>query len=84
MSRLTASSASWASAISRRVSFTSWGVSRLTDRLHFEPHVAFLGPLYAPVFRAVFRWRHYNLRRSFGVPSRAKIVGAPGGSLPPG
>ncbi len=39
---------------------------RITDRVRFEPRIAWLAPLHAPVFRAVFRWRHRNLRRLFG------------------
>jgi ligand-binding SRPBCC domain-containing protein len=39
------------------------GGCRLTDRVRFEPRVAFLGPLQLVIFRSVFRWRHRNLRR---------------------
>lgn len=42
------------------------GGCRLTDRLGFEPRVGFLGPLHLVVFRLVFRWRHWNLRRRLG------------------
>jgi ligand-binding SRPBCC domain-containing protein len=40
--------------------------ARVTDRVRFVPRLGWLGPLYAPIFRAVFRWRHRNLRRMFG------------------
>ncbi len=43
------------------------GGSRLTDRVRFEPRIQALAPLYAPVFQAVFRLRHRNLRRLFGA-----------------
>ena len=39
------------------------GGCRLTDRVRFEPRVAFFGPLQLVIFRSVFRWRHWNLRR---------------------
>lgn len=42
---------------------------RLTDRVRFEPRLPALAPLYAPIFKAVFRWRHRNLRRIFGEAS---------------
>ncbi len=42
---------------------------RLTDRLRFEPRVPALGRLFAVIFRAVFAWRHRNLRRRFGSSS---------------
>jgi ligand-binding SRPBCC domain-containing protein len=41
------------------------GGCRLTDRVQFSPRIAWLGPVYALVFRAVFRLRHWNLRRLF-------------------
>ncbi len=37
----------------------------VTDRVRFEPRLAWLGPLFAPVFRLTFRLRHRNLRRIF-------------------
>ena len=39
---------------------------RLTDRVRFVPRVPWLASSYAPVFKAVFRLRHRNLRRLFG------------------
>jgi ligand-binding SRPBCC domain-containing protein len=43
------------------------GGCRVTDRVRFEPRVHALGPLHGAIFRAVFRWRHRNLRRHFGA-----------------
>ncbi|MCP5060021.1 MAG: hypothetical protein GY937_25240 [bacterium] len=43
---------------------------RVTDRIRFVPRLAWLGRLYAPMFRAVFWLRHRNLRRMFGEASR--------------
>ena len=43
------------------------GGCRLTDRVRFVPRLGLLGPVLAPVFRAVFRWRHHKLRRIFGA-----------------
>ena len=40
---------------------------RLTDRVRFIPRLAFLAPLQGPVFQAVFRLRHRNLRALFGA-----------------
>jgi ligand-binding SRPBCC domain-containing protein len=42
------------------------GGCRLTDRVRFAPRVRLLGPIYAAIFAAVFRWRHRNLRAAFG------------------
>lgn len=39
---------------------------RVTDRVRFVPRAPWLSALYGPVFRALFRWRHHNLRRIFG------------------
>ena len=39
---------------------------RVTDRIEFEAKVPFLEPIYAPVFRATFAWRHHRLRKRFG------------------
>jgi len=39
---------------------------RVTDRVRFVPRLPGLGWFFAGVFRAVFRWRHRNLRRLFG------------------
>ena len=44
--------------------------SRITDRLRFEPRLKVLDAIYGGVFKAVFRWRHRNLRRLFGAESR--------------
>jgi hypothetical protein len=38
---------------------------RVTDRVRFTPRLPWLALLFRPVFRAVFRWRHRNLRRLF-------------------
>lgn len=43
---------------------------RVTDRVRFVPRFPWLARLYAPLFRAVFRLRHRNLRRMFGEASR--------------
>jgi ligand-binding SRPBCC domain-containing protein len=40
---------------------------RVTDRIAFEPRLAFLAAIYGFVFRCVFRLRHHNLRRIFGA-----------------
>lgn len=40
---------------------------RLTDRVRFVPRLPGLVGLYRPLFQAVFRWRHHNLRRLFGA-----------------
>ncbi len=42
------------------------GGSRLTDRLSFEPRVAWLGALQGLSFQFFFRHRHRRLRRRFG------------------
>jgi hypothetical protein len=39
---------------------------RVTDRVRFVPRLPWLAALYRPVFNAVFRWRHRNLRALFG------------------
>lgn len=39
---------------------------RITDRVRFVPRLPWLAALYGQVFKAVFRWRHRNLRRLFG------------------
>lgn len=41
------------------------GGCRVTDRVSFEPKLRFAGPLSARVFRLVFRYRHFRLRRAF-------------------
>lgn len=43
------------------------GGSIVTDRVHFLPRVAALGPLFQLVFELAFRLRHRNLRRIFGA-----------------
>lgn len=50
----------------RRIEPTPAGC-RLTDRVRFAPRVAWLAPVFASVFHAVFRLRHHNLRRAFGT-----------------
>lgn len=42
------------------------GGSRVTDRVRFVPRVTWLAGVYRPIFEAVFRWRHHNLRELFG------------------
>jgi len=42
------------------------GGSRVTDRVRFVPRCPCLAGVYRLVFRAVFRWRHHNLRGLFG------------------
>jgi hypothetical protein len=39
---------------------------RITDRIRFVPRLPWLAGLYGPVFKALFRWRHRNLRNLFG------------------
>ncbi len=51
---------------------------RLTDRVYFVPRVAWLAPLYAPIFKAVFRLRHRNLRRLFGEAAAGAHTAAAG------
>jgi hypothetical protein len=43
---------------------------RITDRIHFEPRLPWLAFLYAPLFQAVFRLRHRNLRKLFGAAAQ--------------
>lgn len=42
------------------------GGCTVTDRVRFEPRLPWLAPVYLVVFKAVFRWRHRNLRALFG------------------
>lgn len=56
------------------------GGSTLTDRVHFVPRIAALGPLAARIFGLVFRFRHRNLRRLFGKPVRSGGSAAVAGS----
>jgi ligand-binding SRPBCC domain-containing protein len=42
------------------------GGSTITDRISFMPRIAWLGPLFYPVFWLAFALRHRNLRRIFG------------------
>ena len=42
------------------------GGCRITDRVRFEPRLRWLAVVHRTVFRAVFAWRHRNLRRLFG------------------
>jgi hypothetical protein len=39
---------------------------RVTDRVRFVPRLLWSSGLYGLVFKALFRWRHRNLRRLFG------------------
>ncbi len=41
---------------------------RLTDRVRFEPRWSWLAGVQGRLFRAVFGWRHRNLRRRFAAP----------------
>ncbi len=43
----------------------------LLDRVEFTPRLAFLGPLIAPLYRAIFRRRHRVLGQKFGCPTTA-------------
>jgi ligand-binding SRPBCC domain-containing protein len=43
---------------------------RITDRVRFVPRLPWLAFLYAPLFRAVFRLRHRNLRGVFGAAAQ--------------
>lgn len=46
----------------------------LTDRVRFVPRIPWLDGVHAAVFRAVFGWRHRNLRRIFGgAPGTARL-----------
>lgn len=38
---------------------------RVRDRIGFQPRIGVLGPLFRPVFHAVFRFRHRRLRALF-------------------
>ena len=38
---------------------------RVSDRVEFQSRLGPLGILLLPVYRAVFAWRHYRLRRQF-------------------
>lgn len=42
------------------------GGCRVTDRIAFEPRVAWLAPLYRVILPAMFRHRHRRLRATFG------------------
>ena len=42
------------------------GGCRITDRVAFEARLPGLGLLLMPIFRAVFSWRHRQLRKLFG------------------
>ena len=42
------------------------GGCRVTDRIAFEPRVAWLAPLYRVILPAMFRHRHRRLRAAFG------------------
>ena len=50
------------------------GGSRVTDRVRFVPRLPWLAPVYGLVFRAVFRWRHRNLRALFGQVAAPQAV----------
>jgi hypothetical protein len=39
------------------------GGTRVVDRVEFESRLPLVEPIQALVFRAVFAWRHYRLRR---------------------
>lgn len=38
---------------------------RLTDRVRFVTRLRGIEAVYTPIFSAIFRWRHRNLRREF-------------------
>ncbi len=42
------------------------GGCRVSDRVRFEPRLPLLDPICTPIYRAVFTWRHRNLRIAFG------------------
>lgn len=48
----------------RRVRAVPGGVE-LVDRVAFVPRLSGLGWFYRPLFRAVFAWRHFRLKRRF-------------------
>jgi len=37
----------------------------MEDRIRFEPRIPILSPVYSVMFRTVFRYRHWKLRRLF-------------------
>jgi hypothetical protein len=39
---------------------------RVTDRVYFEPRLPGIGAILTIIYKAVFRWRHRNLRSLFG------------------
>ncbi|MEM9176160.1 MAG: hypothetical protein AAGC67_13110 [Myxococcota bacterium] len=41
------------------------GGTRITDRVAFASRLPLLEPVFAPIFRAVFEWRHHRLRKRF-------------------
>ena len=43
---------------------------RITDRIRFESRLPWLASFYSPLFQAVFRLRHRNLRRLFGAAAQ--------------
>lgn len=43
------------------------GGCTITDRVEFLPRVAWLGQVYLLPFGVAFSWRHWRLRRMFGV-----------------
>ena len=45
------------------------GGCRVTDRIAFEPRLAWLAPLYRVILPAMFRHRHRRLRAAFGDAS---------------
>jgi len=47
---------------------------RVTDRLAFEPRIAWLGAVYEAIFRGVFAHRHRRLRRRFGAYGVARAT----------
>jgi ligand-binding SRPBCC domain-containing protein len=43
------------------------GGCRVVDRVRFEPRLGVAGPVLLRVFRLVFRYRHWRLRRAFAT-----------------
>jgi ligand-binding SRPBCC domain-containing protein len=56
--------------IHERVLSPARGGTDLTDRVYYQCRVPALGMLLRPIFRAIFRHRHRQLRRFFGVTVR--------------
>jgi ligand-binding SRPBCC domain-containing protein len=44
----------------------------LRDEISFRPRIRILGPALRPIVRAIFRWRHRQLRKRFGTRPHEK------------